>query len=501
MQADGRGWLFAPTGARRRPAARRTTSRTSRRSRTRSTGSGANPARAAVRRARTTRYNPAAGDRRLPVRRHDLPADRAPHRRRMSRTLPLPGRAAAGDVLRGEPGAGRGARARARRLGDDRHRRARRSRRACWSPTGSRRSRSAGRAVHQVGLPYHWGTRGLVDRRLGQRPVPARARPERAHPGGEGGDLRHPAGPPAARAGAAGRRGRATAARAASRASGFFTDTTRLHRLQGVRGRVQGVERRARRPARLHAASPTTTPARSARTAGATSRSSSSAERRRACDGGDVTCAWLMSSDVCKHCTEAACLDVCPTGAIFRTEFGTVVVQEDVCNGCGYCVVGLPVRRARPARGRRARVEVHALLRPAEGRPGAGLRQGVPDRLDPVRRRSTSCASAPQVRVRELQRARRARTRGSTARTPTTAWAARARSSCCSTSPRSTGCRPTRWCRPGDLGAVWTAAGLAAGALAAGVAASFAGEPAVSAGARGRRWCRAPSRAPTTAGR
>ena len=47
---------------------------------------------------------------------------------------------------------------------------------------------------------------------------------------------------------------------------------------------------------------------------------------------------WLMASDVCKHCTEAACLDVCPTGALFRTEFGTVVVQDDVCNGCGYCV-------------------------------------------------------------------------------------------------------------------------------------------------------------------
>jgi formate dehydrogenase iron-sulfur subunit len=51
---------------------------------------------------------------------------------------------------------------------------------------------------------------------------------------------------------------------------------------------------------------------------------------------------WLMSSDVCKHCSEAGCLDVCPTGAIFRTEFGTVVVQEDVCNGCGYCIVACP---------------------------------------------------------------------------------------------------------------------------------------------------------------
>jgi formate dehydrogenase iron-sulfur subunit len=51
---------------------------------------------------------------------------------------------------------------------------------------------------------------------------------------------------------------------------------------------------------------------------------------------------WLMSSDVCKHCTHAGCLDVCPTGALFRTEFGTVVVQADVCNGCGSCVAGCP---------------------------------------------------------------------------------------------------------------------------------------------------------------
>src|SRR3984957_3921814 len=51
---------------------------------------------------------------------------------------------------------------------------------------------------------------------------------------------------------------------------------------------------------------------------------------------------WLMSSDVCKHCTHAACLDVCPTGALMRSEFGTVVVQADVCNGCGYCIPACP---------------------------------------------------------------------------------------------------------------------------------------------------------------
>ena len=58
--------------------------------------------------------------------------------------------------------------------------------------------------------------------------------------------------------------------------------------------------------------------------------------------GGGDDIRWLMSSDVCKHCTHAACLDVCPTGALFRTEFGTVVVQEDICNGCGYCIPACP---------------------------------------------------------------------------------------------------------------------------------------------------------------
>ncbi len=59
-------------------------------------------------------------------------------------------------------------------------------------------------------------------------------------------------------------------------------------------------------------------------------------------DGDGRATRWLMSSDVCKHCTHAACLDVCPTGALVRTEFGTVVVQPDVCNGCAYCVSACP---------------------------------------------------------------------------------------------------------------------------------------------------------------
>src|SRR5881398_2530887 len=51
---------------------------------------------------------------------------------------------------------------------------------------------------------------------------------------------------------------------------------------------------------------------------------------------------WAFSSDVCKHCEEAGCLEACPTGAIVRTEVGSILVQNDVCNGCGYCVVSCP---------------------------------------------------------------------------------------------------------------------------------------------------------------
>ena len=121
-----------------------------------------------------------------------------------------------------------------------------------------------------------------------------------------------------------------------------------------------------------------------------------------------------MSSDVCKHCTHAACLDVCPTGALFRTEFGTVVVQGDICNGCGYCVPACPygVIDQRKDDGRAFKCTM------CYDRLDDGRRRPAPPPAPPSRSSSatsTSCRRGPTPGWRTLQ-SRASSPPGSTAR-------------------------------------------------------------------------------------
>ena len=46
--------------------------------------------------------------------------------------------------------------------------------------------------------------------------------------------------------------------------------------------------------------------------------------------------------DACKHCTEASCMNVCPTGAISKPDGAHVVIDQDWCIGCGYCAMACP---------------------------------------------------------------------------------------------------------------------------------------------------------------
>ena len=170
-----------------------------------------------------------------------------------------------------------------------------------------------------------------------------------------------------------------------------------------------------------------------------------------------------MESDVCKHCTHAACLDVCPTGSLFRTEFGTVVVQQDICNGCGYCVPACPFgvldkRHIASDANVGHKPDLPAALgKKEDGRvwkctlcydrlkgghepacakacPTKSIQFGP---LDELRERADARLAKLDARGLERRAALRPRPR-------TTASAASARSSCCSTTPRSTACRPTR---------------------------------------------------------
>jgi formate dehydrogenase iron-sulfur subunit len=182
---------------------------------------------------------------------------------------------------------------------------------------------------------------------------------------------------------------------------------------------------------------------------------------------------WLMASDVCKHCTHAGCLDVCPTGALVRTEFGTVIVQPDVCNGCAYCVSACPFgvidRREDDGRAWKCTMCYDRLrggLEPACAKacPTDSIQFGPLDEL-----RQTA-----QARLAELHAAgvTEARLYGED---PNDGIGGAGAFFLLLDEPQVYGLPPDPVVTTKDLPSMWRWAGLAAGVVAAGVAVAFAG--------------------------
>ncbi len=193
--------------------------------------------------------------------------------------------------------------------------------------------------------------------------------------------------------------------------------------------------------------------------------------RDSAAMSGDLQ-SWGFSSDVCKHCEDAGCLEACPTGSIVRTEFGGVYIQPDVCNGCGYCVVACPfgVVQRNPDDGRAFKC-TFCYDRQKVGL-AAGLRQGLPDGVDQVRDARRLQLDAEE-RLQELQ-SRGMDDANSTIRA-TPAWAASTRCSSCAAIRGNIICRPSPRCPTIYLKAGWTGSAVAAGLLLFGSIFAFLG--------------------------
>ena len=204
-----------------------------------------------------------------------------------------------------------------------------------------------------------------------------------------------------------------------------------VHRLQGLRGRVQAMERPARRRlARPARASPMTTRASCRPARGATSASSScssprpqlkdeaeqalDARRRRQAAGDpgrrrprdlrsgrlrgpgardvvDVADAVAQDGRLGVHVRRVQALHQRRLPGRLpdrradphRASDGRAAARR--VQRLRLLRAGMPVRRRRPRPDRRPRRQVHALLRPPGRRTGARLREVLPDRLDPVR--------------------------------------------------------------------------------------------------------------------
>ena len=141
----------------------------------------------------------------------------------------------------------------------------------------------------------------------------------------------------------------------------------------------------------------------------------------------------------------ASCMEVCPTNAIIRTEFDTVYIQPDVCNGCRDCIAACPYGvigfdeasgLARKCTFCYDRLQANLTPACAKACPTESIKFGDLSTMRDVAAR----AAEPAARRRACPR------RGSTA---TRSTAGCTRCSCSPTSRRPTGCPTprTRCCR------------------------------------------------------